>query len=296
MSSTMPAHHPRRAVAVLLAALLCFAALDTTTQAITSMAPLVMAVWFRYLFQAVSTAAVLLPRRGRALLRTRHPWLQAMRGLMLLTTSLLGFLSLQHMPVGEFTAIVMLTPLAVTLLAAHALGERIGVLRWAVLFGGFAGALLIVRPGRDMLGVAALYPLALVAALAAFQVLTSRLARTDDPGTMHFYTGWIGTLACSVALPWSWRSLDGTAWALLVAAGVLGSLGHFLFIQGYRRAPASTLTPFLYVQIAFATLGGWWVFGHAPDGLTWAGIVVIAVCGAGGTFLASRTKKHTAGP
>lgn len=298
MSSAAPAPSPRQAIGLVLLSLAFFAALDTATKMVSAMAPMVMAVWFRYAFQAVSTSAVLLPRQGRTLLRTHHLGLHVLRGAMLVGCSAFAFLSVKHMPVGEFTAIVMLTPLLITLLAAHSLGERISAWRWLLVFGGFAGALIIVRPGSDMLGVAALYPLGLVATNAAFQILTARLARTDSAGTMHFYTGWVGAFACGALLPWSWQTLGTQAWWLMGLTGILASIGHLLLIQGYRRAPAGTLTPFLYFQIAFATLAGWIVFNHAPDAATWLGMVIIAVCGVGGTFLSSRehgnAEKNTA--
>lgn len=288
MSSAVPASSARQAIALVVAAVAFFASLDTTTKIVSTLAPMAMAVWFRYLFQAVSTSVVLLPRQGRSLLATHHPWLQILRGLMLVGCSAFAFLSVMHMQMGEFTAIVMLTPLLITLLAAHSLGERISAWRWTLVFGGFAGALIIVRPGSAMLGVAALYPLGLVITNAAFQILTARLSRTDSPGTLHFYTGWVGTLACSLVLPWTWQTLEPQVWALLCLTGLLASIGHLLLILGYQRAPAGVLTPFLYFQIAFATLAGWLVFNHAPDLPTWIGMLVIAACGAGGTFLASR--------
>jgi len=284
MRSALPAPHTRQAIALVIAAVACFAGLDTSTKVVSGSVSLVMVLWSRYLFQALSTTAVLLPRRGRALLRTQHPWLHALRGATLLTTSALAYFGLKHMPVGELTAIVMLTPLVITLLAVHSLGERIGMRRWAWVLGGFGGALIVIRPGGDLLGWTAAFPLGLVAANSVFQIVTSRLARTDDPGTMHFYTGWLGALVCTAMLPWAWQHISLHAWALLGLIAVFSSGGHFLLIQGYQRASAGTLTPFLYFQIAFATLGGWWVFGHAPDLATCLGILVIAVCGAGGTF------------
>jgi drug/metabolite transporter (DMT)-like permease len=294
MRRTVPAVHPRQAITLVIAAVACFAALDSTTKVLSTAVPLVMAMWFRYLFQALSTTLVLLPGRGRVLLRTHHPYLQVTRGAMLLGCSIFAFLSLQHMPVGEFTAIVMLTPLLITLLAAHALGERVSPLRWALVLGGFAGALIIIRPGGDMLGWAALYPVGVVLTNAAFQILTSRLARTDDPGTMHFYTGWVGALSMSCLLPWAWQAAGPATWAMLGLTALLSSLGHVLLIQGYRRAPAATLTPFLYFQIAFATLAGWLYFDHAPDLATWLGMLIIAGCGAAGTFLSAHEERRKA--
>ncbi|RYY64909.1 MAG: EamA family transporter, partial [Comamonadaceae bacterium] len=181
-------------ILLVIAASACFAGLDTATKYASASVPLLMALWFRYCFQAVATTVVVMPVRGLAVWRTRKLGWQLVRGLLLLTSSLLAFVSLRFMPVGEFTAIVMITPLAVTLLAARLLQEHVSGLRWALVAGGFAGTLIIIRPGADDFGWASLLPLLLVASNASFQVLTSKLARTEDPVTMHLYTGWVGTL------------------------------------------------------------------------------------------------------
>lgn len=282
-------------IGLVVAASACFAALDTTTKLVSAAVPLLMALWFRYAFQAVATTLVVLPRRGWRVWRTRHlPW-QLLRGVLLLTSSLLAFLSLRYMPVGEFTAIVMITPLAVTLLAATVLKEHVSPLRWVLVAGGFAGTLIIIRPGGTGFGLASMLPLALVVSNAWFQVLTSKLARTEDPVTMHLYTGWTGTLLSMLALPFVWTTaFDPWMWVGLAIMGLTATVGHFMLIMAYFRAPAATLTPYLYTQIGFAMLGGLLVFSHVPDHLSLAGIVMIAVCGAAGAWLTVRERRSAA--
>jgi drug/metabolite transporter (DMT)-like permease len=280
-------------IALVTGASACFSALDTTTKYVSMSVPLLMALWCRYFFQAAATTAAVLPARGWQVWRTRHLAWQLVRGLLLLTSSLLAFASLRYLPVGEFTAIVMITPLVITLLAATLLGEHVSRLRWALVAGGFAGTLLIIRPGGASFGWASVLPLALVASSAAFQVLTSKLARTEDPVTMHLYTGWTGTLIASLALPFVWVTVtDPWVWAGLAFMGLMGTVGHFLLILAYYRAPAATLTPYLYTQIGFAMLGGLLVFAHVPDRASLAGIVLIAICGAGGAWLTVRERRE----
>ena len=123
------------------------------------------------------------------------------------------------------------------------------------------------------------------------------MAKTEDPFTMHFYTGWVGTLVVSVALPFAWTWLDSwTLWAGVLLMGLMGTVGHFMMILAYARAPVSTLTPFLYAQIGFAMLGGWLVFAHIPDQTSLMGIGMIAVCGAAGAWLAVRESRLTLQP
>ena len=276
-------------IALVIAAVACFATLDTTTKIVSAGVPLLMALWFRYFFQAVATTAVVLPTRGWRSLRTAHPKFQLLRGLLLLASSLFAFLSLKHMPVAEFTSIVAIVPLAITLLAATALGEKVSRLRWSLIVGGFIGTLIIIRPGSEHFGWSIIFPLVVVCTNSCFQVLTSKLARTEDPVTMHFYTGWVGTLIASLALPFVWTSLPSWwLWAGLMLMGLAATAGHLLLILAYTRTTAATLTPFFYAQIGFAMLGGWLVFSHVPDGWSLVGIGLIALCGALGAWLTSR--------
>jgi len=279
-------------IGLVLLASACFATLDTATKLSTAGVPILMGVWFRYAFQAVATTAVLLPREGAALLRTRHPRYQLLRGALLLCSSVLAFVSLRYMPLAEFTSIVLIAPLVITLLAALTLKEQVSPLRWVLVAGGFFGTLVILRPGGEAFSWAMLLPIGLVLSNAWFQVLTSKLARTENPLTMHFYTGWVGTLLASLALPFAWTSLPGWQWwALLCLMGFLGTVGHFFLILAYQRAPASTLTPYLYAQIAFAMLGGWVMFSQVPDRFSLIGISMIAVCGAAGAWLTVRERR-----
>jgi len=297
---TRPTPGPRSTlagIALVVGAVACFSVLDTTTKYISMSVPLLMALWFRYAFQAVATTLTVLPVRGMSVWRTLHPKFQVLRGVLLLASSLFAFASLKHMPVGEFTAIVMIAPLAITVLAATVLKEKVSAMRWALVAGGFAGTVVIIRPGGETFQWASLLPLGLVGTNAWFQVLTSKLARTEDPVTMHLYTGWVGTLIATVALPFVWADLPvWWLWAALCLMGLMATVGHFMLILAYQRAPAATLTPYLYSQIAFAMLGGWIVFSHVPDGWSMVGMAMIAVCGAGGAWLTVRESRMALEP
>ena len=126
---------------------------------------------------------------------------------LLLTVSGLSFLGVQFMPVGAFTAFVMTTPLVVTLMAAVFLKEKVSPRRWALVAGGFLGALLVVQPDQDIVGWASLVPIVMVFIYAWFQILTRKMAQTEDPMTMHFYTGWVGAMVTSIAVPLVWQGM-----------------------------------------------------------------------------------------
>lgn len=273
-------------VLFIVLATFCFAALDTTTKHAVTLAPVLMLLWFRYAFQAVVTFALRFPVQGMSLLSTPNPRFQALRGVLLLITSACSFFGLQYLPVGEFTAMVMLAPLVATALAAWVLKDHVSPRRWLLMAAGLVGVLLVVRPGGQVFSWAVLFPVLLVTTYGWFQVLTSRLSGEENPYTTHFYTGLVGALVMSPIVVFSWETAALlTHWPWFVLVGFLGTFGHLMLIRAYMRASAPVLTPFLYSQIAFATLGGWLAFKHMPDTLAWLGIAVIAVSGVGNALL-----------
>ena len=274
---------------LIVVAALAFALLDTTTKYATTLAPVLMLLWFRYAFQAVVTFAMRFPVQKLRLLRTPNPRFQVLRGVLLLTTSACSFFGLQYLPVGEFTAMVMLSPLVATALAAWVLKDRVSLRRWLLMVAGLGGVLLVIRPGGQVFSWALLFPVVLVSTYAWFQVLTSRLSGEENPYTTHFYTGLVGALVMSPIVVFSWSTAALLAhWPWFMLIGFFGTFGHLMLIRAYMRATAPVLTPFLYTQIAFATLAGWLVFQHVPDGLAWLGIAVIAASGVGNALLSAQ--------
>lgn len=290
----MKDNHTPQGIALMIAAVACFAMLDTLTKVVGSAVPVVMALWVRYLAQTALTGAVLLPARGRALLHTRRPVLQSLRAVLMLTSSLCAFFSLKVLPVGDFTAVAMLTPLAITLAAAALMGEHVSPVRWLFLLLGLVGALMVIRPGPEF-QPAMLLPLGVVLSNAGYQLMTGPLTRADGVGTTHFYTGCVATLLLTAALPFAWAwHVSPLHWLMLAGMALAGCAGHLCLVFAYARAPVGVLTPYLYLQIAFAMLGGWLVFSHVPDVWSLMGVAMIAASGVGGTAAAARERGRRA--
>ena len=269
----------------------CFTVLDTTAKYVALSVPILMAVWVRYLMQALLSSVVLLPLHGRQVVRTAKLRLQLLRGVFLVGSSLLAVYSLTFMPLAEFTAIVMTTPLVVTVMAVAFLKERISTLHWVCVLGGFAGVLMIVRPGQHALGWLVVLPLGCTLANSCYQLLSSHLGKTERAATTHLYTSWVGTLVASLLLPLAWTAVNSVwLWTLMLLTGVMGAAGHFLLTLAYSRARAVTLVPYLYVHIGFSVIGGWLVFSQFPDAWSWAGITLIAITGIWGAWLSAREK------
>ncbi|WP_240636062.1 DMT family transporter [Caldimonas tepidiphila] len=285
-------HRPGLGIALILLMALCFGTMDTSVKYVGAFVPVLLVLTLRYATQALVMSVWLLRRGGRQAFRTQHPKFQLVRGALLLFTSGTSFFGVQYLPVAEFTAIGMLTPVVVTLLAGWLLRERVTRLRWLLVCGGFAGALIVIRPGSGLFGWAVLLPLTGAFSYASFQVLTSKLAGMEDPYTTHFYTGLIGT---ALLLPLLWASpveplavLAAAApqhLALLAGIGLLGTAGHLFLILALGFAPTATLMPFIYAQIAVAAAASWALLGHVPDGWAWVGMAVVAACGGASAAL-----------
>lgn len=277
-------------IACVVGSMATLAVHDATAKFLLAVLTPVMLMWCRYLFQAVATTALMLGQPGRGLFRSRQRGLQALRGALVVGSSMLAFQAIQRMPLAEFTAICCLVPLVVTVLARVVLKEPVSGLRWALVAGGLGGALMVVRPGGAVDGLGAALALGVVLAYATFQILTGVLARQDAPLTTQFHTSWLAVAVLTPLVPavWTTNALSPSHWGLLLLLGVAGTLGQLLMVQGFSRAPASTLSPYLYSAIAFASLAGWVVFGQVPDALALTGMLLIAVCGIAAGWLAGR--------
>jgi drug/metabolite transporter (DMT)-like permease len=283
--------HPLRGVLLFLAAVFLFAALDATAKYLNAFFAVPLLVWARYLVHFVIMLVFMAPGMGREIIVTRRPWLMSFRALMLVGVTLLAQLALKTLPLAETTALVFITPLLVALLAGPLLGEQVRRRTWLATIAGFAGVLLIARPGGAMVGPGILYALGGALCYAIYQILTRKLAATEHPNRLLFFTALVGTVSMSLTLPAYWDGQIPTLpqGLLIISLGLYGGIGHFMFIRAFREAPASTLSPLLYVQLIWATLLGWLVFNQLPDFLAIIGMLII---GVSGLSLAIRTSHH----
>lgn len=259
----------------------CFGCLDTMSKYLVVHYPAPALVWLRFVLQTLVMMAIFLPRVGMRLVRTGAPGVQALRGLMLVLSSVLFVVALNHIQIAEVASIVFLAPIIVALAGGPLLGERVSTRTWLALAGGFTGVLLIIRPGGNAFTWWALLPLACAFLFAGYQILTRRLAGHDDPVTTLFYPGLIAALAIPPVFPGSVLDVPTAPLhaAMLTAIGVLGAVGHFLLIRAHGLAPATLLAPFGYTQLLVVLALGWAVFGQLPDGIALTGIALVAGSG-----------------
>jgi drug/metabolite transporter (DMT)-like permease len=275
------ASSPLRAAALCILGVLLFACMDATVKYLAARHQVPVIVAVRYLVNCLLMVALVGPLYGRQLVQTQRTGLVLVRAASLAISSLMIGLALQRMPVAEATAINFLAPMLVVVVASPLLGERVGPAGWAAALIGFAGVLLIARPGSglELAGIA--FAFGAVAANVVYQLLSRLLAATERTIALLFYTALIGTVVLGIlglAL-WEGRFASGFELLLFLSLGVYGGLGHYCFTAAYRHAPASVLAPLSYLQLLWAGLLGWLVFGHVPDALSILGMVVIAGSG-----------------
>ena len=205
-------------------------------------------------------------------------------------------IALRYMPVGETVAIIYIAPILVMILAAAILGEKVSTAGWFGAALGFAGVLLIMRPGAglDPIGVA----FALINAVfgAGYHLLTRVLSKTESTVALLVNTAMVGTVAFAIILLFTGLGPlpTGWEWAILLALGGVATVGHFLFTAAYREAPASLLAPVNYMHLVWAGILGWIVFDHAPDAISIFGMALVAVAGIAVALRASFAKPQPA--
>jgi drug/metabolite transporter (DMT)-like permease len=274
------AHSLRQAVPLFLLAGFCLTSLDTTAKWLVRDHSLFLVVWARCAGQMLVVTPFAWHRAGPGFWRTRRLRLQLIRSALLLTATVCFFGALRFLPLAEASAITFLAPIIIVMLSGPMLGERPGRWRWITSLTGFAGMLILLRPGSAVFHPAVVLVLGMALANALYQILTRKL-QDEDVHTTLFYSALVGTVGLTLLLPWglseglpTWQ--DG---ALFLLLGLLAGLGHRFVIGAYLLAPASLLTPFAYLQMLWATAYGYVIFGQLPDG--WSALGMAVIVGSG---------------
>ncbi|OYY77249.1 MAG: EamA family transporter, partial [Rhizobiales bacterium 35-66-30] len=208
------------------------------------------------------------------------PWLQLFRSALLFACTALNFCALQYLQLDQTVSIMFSTPFFVALFAGPMLGEWIGVRRWAAILVGFAGIILVARPGVGGIHPAALLMLAAAVCYSLYGITTRMLAATDASQTTLVYSSLVGALAASVPLFWMWETpREPLVLGAMLELGAVVGAGHFLLILAHARAPAATLSPFIYTQIISMIILGWLLFGNLPNAWTLTGAAVVVSSG-----------------
>jgi drug/metabolite transporter (DMT)-like permease len=260
--------------------MLCFASMDAIAKWLVADYPIGQMMWVRYGIFCVFAWLVVRRRGGlRASFRSSRPWLQAGRALLAVVESAVFVLAFRYLPLADTHAIAATSPLIVIALGALFLGEKVDTARWIAVLVGFAGVLLIVRPGFRTLDWPLLIPVAGALLWGSYQILTRLSSRSDSPDTTLVWSAFAAFAATSFIGPFEWHWPDATSWLLMLATGILGSLAHYGLIRALDYAEASAIQPYSYTLLVWVSLLGAIVFGDIPDHWTMAGAAVIVASG-----------------
>jgi len=266
---------------------------DGLSKYLTQLYPVFLVVWARYLAQVVLMLGMFAPRMGRRVFHTLRPWPQLLRGLSLVSVSIMFISGLRYIPLAEATAVIFLTPLMVTV-ASALLGERVSHSQWLAVGVGLLGVMIIVRPGGALFTPAVLLPFGAAISFTVYQLLTRRLSGTDHPVTSNFLSSLVGFLVMSVLVTFNWRTPSVHDAVLMASLGLMAMSGHLVLTQAFRYASAASLAPFTYGQIVFAGIVGFIAFGHIPDVEAIAGMTVIIASGLCMAYVQSRQASRSA--
>lgn len=274
---TAPPSRDLEGILYVIAAVVVLSLMDATIKQLTATQPYAQVVWARYCFHLAVLLPILFWRDGRHALRTDRPGLQVGRGVVLLVGSFLFIIGLSTLSLSDALALFFVSPLVATALSPL-LGEAVGLRRWVAVTAGFAGALLIIRPGFGAFNAGTLFALAGGILNGVYVVMTRKVAGTS-PQVSTAYTALAGSVIMSGIVPFVWSMPTPGEALLLAASGILAGIGHLLFVTGLDRAPASLVAPYMYFGLVMSTIWGFVFFGHFPDALSWLGMAVIALAG-----------------
>ncbi|MBL8704371.1 MAG: DMT family transporter [Rhodospirillales bacterium] len=252
---------------------------DAAAKFLAASLPLLQVAWARYFFHLVATLPFILARHGLRALWPPSPWLQLLRGALLLCSTTCFYAGLRYLPLADCVAVLFVAPLFVTVVAPFVLGEKVGIRRYLAAAVGFAGALVIIRPGGETTGWAALFPLVSGFCYGSYILATRKLAGSAPAAVTLAYTALIGAGALSLALPVVWQAPTIEQIFIMLVLGPWAAIGHYLLISAHERAPASLLAPFQYWQIVVSVGLGFLLFGDFPDRWTAIGATIVILSG-----------------
>jgi drug/metabolite transporter (DMT)-like permease len=278
-----------KGIVLMVASMVAFTVLDACGKYVLHDVALPVAVFFRYFIALLLSALLIWRTGGTPLLTTRHPYVQAARGLFLLASTFLNFIAMSHLQLAQTSAISFTIPLWVCALSVPVLGEYVGPRRWIGVLVGFLGILVIMRPGTASFHWAMFCSLGAALNGALYNLATRKVGGHDQAETSLFYVGLFGSIGALGPAAWTWAMPHGMQWLPLMAMGVAGAAGHFMLIGAHRIASAATLAPFAYTQIIWMTLAGYLFFNNTPDLWTILGAAIVV---ASSIYVFARERAH----
>ena len=279
-----------RGILLICAGVSLFPFMNAAVKLLAAHYPVAQIVWARFTGHLIIMLIVFLPHHGWTLLRTRRPAVQIGRSILMLGSNLVFVMAIGRVPLATASAIGFTSPLIVTALSVPLLHENVGWRRWSAVVVGFAGALIVIRPGTGLHDPAVLLLLLSSLAYALYQIATRWVGRYDNAATGIIFAALLGSLAMTVVLPFVFVA-PRTVWDALLfgCLGLFGGVGHYLIIRAFQLGPAAVIAPLGYIELVGTAALGYLIFDNFPDLWTWVGAVVII---ASGIYIAFRERRR----
>lgn len=216
---------------------------------------------------------------GLGLLKPNNLPLQLLRGVIFLVSSFFIIWSLSELPLPTVTAITFAAPILIALLSAPMLGERVNTTLWGATLLGFAGMLVIIRPGSADFHWTLLLPVAAALFSSVRDVIARILARTDNSLSILFWSSLVIVVGAGFSALLGWRPVSPAQWGWYLAAGAVNFCAHFLIIESLRMARAAVVAPFRYTSLLWSAMLGYAIWGDVPDRWVWIGSAVLVASG-----------------
>jgi len=262
-----------------LSAWLILPIMDAIAKYLSYSLPILQITWFRFFFSAVITGIFIYSFSRKSFVRSKNIKSQVLRGILLLTSSLLFFYAISVISLAKALTLAFICPLIVTTLSPYFLKERVGRRRWTAVIVGFLGVLLVIRPGIVEFNWASLASLGTGLCYAIYLIVTRSLKDTDNGLLTLLFTSIVGTLVLSVYLLFVWVNPSLNQLLLAVNMGFIAALAHGLIIISYNYSDASKLAPLGYLEIIPNIIIGYIWFSDFPDKYTVLGLLVIILSG-----------------
>jgi drug/metabolite transporter (DMT)-like permease len=276
-----PAQNVAFGIAFRVAAMACMSLLSALVKYTGSRGiPVFEIIFFRNLFAFVPLGLYIWRTTGFEVLKTKRPLGHLMRATVGLSGMVCGFSAVQYLPLTEATALQFTSPLFMTALSAMLLSEKVGQHRWAAVFVGFIGVLIMARPIPGEMNVPGV-TLGVLSALGAAGAMVAirQISDTERGPTIVFYFTLGGVVLGLAGSAFHWVTPDPQTLGLLVLAGLIGGVGQLFLTEALRRAPIGVIAPFDYTQLIWATGLGLVIWGELPHPLTLVGAVIVAASG-----------------
>ncbi|MCE8508709.1 DMT family transporter [Ruegeria pomeroyi] len=310
-------HRPGAGIAFIMAGMLAISLNDMLVKQLSGAYPLHQIVFIRSAVGIVLSLGLVWVEGGLRILKTRHPFLHALRGLLVVISNMSFFAALAVAPLADVTALFFAAPLFITLLSVPILKERVGPMRLGAVLVGFSGVILMQRPWQGAESLEAsrlvlLLPVLSALTYALLQLMTRKLGVSSKASALSVYIQLmfilVGALFYLVAgdgrfvddssdpslifllRAWTWPS--GQDWLFLTGLGLNSAIIGYCLAQAYRQADAATVAPFEYVGLPLAVFWGWMIWGDLPDWEVWAGMALIAGSGLF-VFLREQRQRRT---